>query len=80
LDTAFNTYELKQAPLIFDSENQKWIVSYIIEAEKERVLEAIDTTYHLTSDAISISDMEESRSRIMVWNKRTKHYNDLVFD
>lgn len=80
LGADYRSYKLRQAPLVYDSQNKKWFVSHIIETEKEKVLEAIDTTYYLTTDALTISDMKESRTRVMVWDKEANRYDDLVFE
>ncbi|MCU4174866.1 hypothetical protein [Carboxylicivirga sp. N1Y90] len=80
LGADYRSYKLRQAPLVYDSQSKKWFVSHIIETEKEKVLEAIDTTYRITTDALTIADIEESRTRVMVWNMVANRYDDLVFD
>lgn len=73
----FIAYLLNKRKLT-DSESKKFkVVALTIQAETDRTLEAIDTTYILKTDAISINDMDESAEWATVWDDKSDKYVNL---
>jgi hypothetical protein len=80
MNNSFEFYKLASSKFSSENNSKKKYAVYELETETERVLEAIDTTYFLKTDAISISNIYESRTSVSVWNSAKKKYESLTFD
>ena len=80
LNNSFEFYKLASSKFSSEYNSKKKFAVYELKTETERELEAIDTTYFLKTDAISISNIYESRTSVSVWNSAKKKYESLTFD
>ena len=53
---------------------------FYLDTDTERIQHGYDTVYTLTTDAIAIANIYESRTRVRAWNEKTGKYDDLAFD
>jgi len=77
---SFKEYLLDSLPLASENDTINKYVAFNISTETDRVLEAIDTTYRINSDAIEVSNIFESRTHLKVWDEKKNKYVVMVFD
>ena len=76
----FSPYLINKRELI-DSENNDFkVVVFNIHTVTNKSLEAIDTTYNIKFDAISVSDIYESSEYVSVWDENKDTYTSLWFN
>jgi len=80
LNNSFEFYKLASSKFSSEYNSIRKYVVYELTTEAERELEAIDTTYILKTDAISITNIYESRTKVHVWNSLNNKYDVLLFD
>ena len=81
VENSFETY-LVNEKCSFTSEydsNRNYAVFYL-DTDTERIQQGYDTVYTLTTDAITIANIYESRTRVKSWNEETRRYDDLAFE
>lgn len=77
---SFKVFQLCESPFLVEYGEDKAYAIYDLKTETERSLEAIDTTYQINTDGITITDICESRTKVFVFDSLNCSYNELLFD
>ena len=76
----FEYFKLCESPFLSEYNSDRIYAVFDLETDTERVLEGIDTTYKVSTDLITISNIYESLTFSHVWNEKKRKYDELVFD